>query len=214
MTPALARRAGPFLSSLRQPSHLHPLSRRHARSISLRGSIHNPLSWSNIRTRLPRIFSPDLWRQIIPSSVRETTKTLVRDKPRTPNPATYFIWIYILIGSQAIKIVQLKKSHAEEKRRAELQIDKLREVVRKLQAGEAVDVEKVLGTGVEVEEDAWESAIREIENEERIWQDRERSKREREEARRARDQRLEQERQDADPVSKIVQGPPRSPGFY
>lgn len=42
-------------------------------------------------------------------------------------------------------------------------------MIRALQAGEEIDVEKTLGTGVESEEVEWEEAMREIEEEEDRW---------------------------------------------
>lgn len=104
-------------------------------------------------------------------------------------------------------------------RKADLRLEKLREVLRKLQAGEAVDVERTLGTGNEAEELEWEEAMREIEEEEDKWVKSRRRMREREEAKRkeeAEQAREEEEtRMDASPVartpeSKIVSGV----GFY
>lgn len=100
-------------------------------------------------------------------------------------------------------------------RRADLKIAQLREVVEKLQKGEAVDVEKVLGTGDPAQEQEWEDALREIENEERIWQE---SKKKRDADRKrleAEQDRLEAERRDASPVSESTgRKPPVAPGFY
>lgn len=179
---------------------------------------------------LPRIFQPATWEQIVPSSIRARTKDLFAERRQKPtNPATYFIWIYILIGSQAIRILQVKNDHQTFSRRADLQIEKLREVVRKLQAGEEVDVEKALGTGVPEEEEAWEQALREIEDEERLWTDNKLKKRERREQRRLEAEEAERQKQDASPVNqssdstKMVEAagaassnaPPfKAPGFY
>lgn len=100
-------------------------------------------------------------------------------------------------------------------RRADLKIAQLREVVEKLQKGEAVDVEKVLGTGDPAQEQEWEDALREIENEERIWQE---GKKKRDADRKrleAEQDRLEAERRDASPVSESTERkPPVAPGFY
>lgn len=103
-------------------------------------------------------------------------------------------------------------------RKADLKLNRLREVVEKLQKGEPADVEKVLGTGDEIQEREWEDALRELEEEDRIWQSN--KKRSREE-----NERLARERQDANPINDTIdkaQGkqtvptelPPRTPGFY
>ena len=63
-----------------------------------------------------------------------------------------------------MRIIGLQNDHSTYMRKAEVQIAKLREVIRKLQAGEPVDVEKSLGTGDETQEREWEEAMREIEN--------------------------------------------------
>lgn len=106
-------------------------------------------------------------------------------------------------------------------RRADLKIAQLREVVEKLQKGQDVDVDKVLGTGDEVQELEWEEALRELQEQDRLWQNNARKSREDRE-------RLAREEQDANPISSSVdktQGaevpsvipahiPPPRPGFY
>lgn len=107
-------------------------------------------------------------------------------------------------------------------RKADLKIQKLREVIEKLQRGEEVDVEKVLGTGDELQEQEWEEALRELQEEDRLWQSNRQKSREEKD-------RLAKEEQDANPVndaqahstpidketSSLPQpSTPRSPGFY
>lgn len=146
-------------------------------------------------SHLPRIVQPSTWDSIFPRSLRESAKSALNPfQRRNINPATYFIWIYVLIGSQAIRILSIQNEHATYMRKAELQIEKLREVVKKLQRGEPVDVEKVLGTGNEEQEQEWDEALKEIENEERAWRANKR-KREQEV------EKTEAEKQDANPVS-------------
>ncbi|KAK5070789.1 hypothetical protein LTR64_007434 [Lithohypha guttulata] len=176
---------------------------------------------------LPRILQPSLWETVFPSTLRSKTRSLFSEQQRKPrNPATYFIWIYLLIGSQAIRIIQVKNEHNTFARKAEIQIEKLREVVRRLQAGEDVDVEKVLGTGVPEEEEAWEEALKEIENEERLWSESKKKKRQQREQRKKEAEEAQQREQDASPVNQIAEpvkttetasssSPPfRNPTFY
>jgi hypothetical protein len=59
------------------------------------------------------------------------------------------------VGSQAIQVLWLKRDRMHEMRRAEAKLGILREVIERIKAGEDVDVEKMLGTGVESEEMEW-----------------------------------------------------------
>lgn len=106
-------------------------------------------------------------------------------------------------------------------RKADLKLEKLREVIGKLQRGEEVDVEKILGTGDETQEQEWEEALRELQEEDRVWQSNRKKAREDQD-------RLAREQQDANPVNDShekaqVAEPtpssptpvvPQSPGFY
>ena len=106
-------------------------------------------------------------------------------------------------------------------RKADLKIQQLREVVGKLQRGEAVDVEKILGTGDETQEREWEEALQELQKEDRIWQSNRQRRREEQEHR-------AKEEQDANPVNDAQDkiqtvevlpsisklSLPRNPGFY
>jgi hypothetical protein len=72
------------------------------------------------------------------------------------NPATFFIVIFLFIGSMSIQQIALKKSFETFTRQSDVRIGLLREVVEKLQKGEEVDVEKVLGTGDAQKEVEWQ----------------------------------------------------------
>jgi hypothetical protein len=171
---------------------------------------------------VPRVLRRSTWALIIPKFLRKNPLKPSSPKKKTRNPATYFIWIYLLIGSQAIRIIGVQSEFAAFTRKTDIRLEKLREVLRKLQAGEDVDVEKTLGTGNETEEKEWEEAMREIEEEEDKWVRNRRKMRERDEVakkeeaeqtEKAREE--EQRRLDASPVtrqpeSKIVSGA----GFY
>ena len=178
---------------------------------------------------VPRILRKSTWDMVIPKFLRKAPAPFASSssgssaqKRKARNPATYFIWIYLLIGSQAIRIISVQSEFTAYTRRADLRLEKLREVLKKLQAGEEVDVEGTLGTGVESEEKEWEEAMREIEEEEDKWVRSRRKMREKEEARKKEDERRaaeaeqeEERRRDASPVarqpvSKIVS----AAGFY
>lgn len=61
-----------------------------------------------------------------------------------------------MIGSMSIQMISLRKNFEAFMRRSDVRIGLLREVVEKLQNGEQVDVEKVLGTGDAEREAEWE----------------------------------------------------------
>jgi hypothetical protein len=106
---------------------------------------------------LPRIATPSFWRSLVPKPFRSTGV----DREKKPvskewNPATFFIVIFLLIGSQSIHLLVLKNEFAAFIRQSEVRIGLLREVVEKLQKGEEVDVERVLGTGDPKKEVEWQ----------------------------------------------------------
>jgi hypothetical protein len=135
---------------------------------------------------------------------------------KTRNPANYFIWIYLLIGSQAIRIMNVKTESVKQHRLADIKLRQLREVIEKLERGEDVDVEKALGTGDEASEQEWEEALRELESEERLWQNN-RSRR------RAEQHKKQMEEIEANPVHvdepedhrpRMASSGPSAPAFY
>ncbi|KAH8166462.1 hypothetical protein CIB48_g1756 [Xylaria polymorpha] len=119
----------------------------------------------------PTIVQPSFWKSLIPKPLRPRPKSTVdwgtpeKKKPKSKewNPATFFIVIFLFIGSMSIQMIALKRDYATFMRRAEVRIGLLREVVEKLQRGEEVDVEKTLGTGDAEKELQWEEVLRELE---------------------------------------------------
>jgi len=124
----------------------------------------------------PNIAQVSFWKSLIPKPLRPKPKSnidwgtpdSVRPKPKSKgwNPATFFIVIFLFIGSMSIQMIALKRDYATFMRRAEARIGVLREVVEKLQRGEEVNVEKSLGTGDREQEKEWEEVLREIERSE------------------------------------------------
>ncbi|KEZ42465.1 hypothetical protein SAPIO_CDS5672 [Scedosporium apiospermum] len=88
---------------------------------------------------------------------------LAKTKSKEWNPATFFIVTFLLIGSMSINMIAVKTGHANFVRQSDVRIGLLREVVEKLQRGEKVDVEQVLGTGDPAREKEWEEMLRDIE---------------------------------------------------
>ncbi|KAL8763130.1 MAG: hypothetical protein Q9184_001023, partial [Pyrenodesmia sp. 2 TL-2023] len=76
----------------------------------------------------------------------------------------------LLIGSNAMQMIALKSEFTTFSRRADAKIGLLKEVIRRVQNGEDVDVKGLLGTGDSEQENEWEQVIQEIEQEDRLWQ--------------------------------------------
>ena len=62
----------------------------------------------------------------------------------------------MLIGSNAIQMVALRNDFTRFSRKADAKIALLREVIERIQKGEDVDVEGLLGTGDQEQEKEWE----------------------------------------------------------
>lgn len=72
------------------------------------------------------------------------------------NPATFFIVVFLLIGSQAIQIISVRNELSTYNRKADAKISLLKEVIERVQKGENVDVQGLLGTGDKAKEKEWE----------------------------------------------------------
>ncbi|KAK0709027.1 hypothetical protein B0T26DRAFT_610105, partial [Lasiosphaeria miniovina] len=107
------------------------------------------------------VAQPSFWKSMVPKPLRRF------DAPKKPkskewNPATFFIVIFLLIGSMSIQMIVLRKDFGAFTRRSDVRIAQLRDVVERLQKGEAVDVEKALGTGDPEKESEWEEVLQEL----------------------------------------------------
>jgi uncharacterized NAD-dependent epimerase/dehydratase family protein len=101
---------------------------------------------------IPRIIQPSFWASMIPKPLKTRS-----EQPRRKewNPATPYIILGLLVGSQAIQILWLKQERTHNLRRAEAKIGVLREVIERVQRGEDVSVEAALGTGDAADEREW-----------------------------------------------------------
>lgn len=106
---------------------------------------------------LPSVAQPSLWLSMMPRALREWRpgKSKLR-LPKPWNPATFYIIIFLLIGSQAIQILGMRQQYAAFARKADARIELLQEVIGRVQKGEDVDVEGLLGTGDPEQEKEWE----------------------------------------------------------
>jgi len=113
----------------------------------------------------PRVADVSLWRSLVPKFLR-------RDREASPakpnskewNPATIFIVLGILVGSNAINILSLKRETLNFSRKTDAKLGLLREVLQRVKNGEDVDVEKLLGTGDAKSEQEWEDVMQELES--------------------------------------------------
>jgi hypothetical protein len=100
---------------------------------------------------------------MIPKFIRRSEKKdrlLVQPKSKEWNPATFYIVIFLLIGSNAINMIALRNEYTTFSRRSDARISVLKDVLERVQKGENVDVEGLLGTGDQEKEDEWEQGIR------------------------------------------------------
>ena len=108
----------------------------------------------------PRVAQPSLWQSIIPKFLRRKPPlagpVVKSPASREWNPATFFIVIFLLIGSQAIQIIALRNELITYTRKADAKISLLKEVIERVQKGEDVDVQGLLGTGNKAMEKEWE----------------------------------------------------------
>ncbi|KAK8088630.1 hypothetical protein PG997_003591 [Apiospora hydei] len=119
----------------------------------------------------PTIAQASFWKSLVPKPFRRKEPAVDWGVPKKPkskewNPATFFIIMFLFIGSMSIQMIALKRDFNTFTRRAETRIGVLREVIEKLQRGEKVDVEKALGTGDAEREKEWEEVLKELEKDE------------------------------------------------
>ncbi|KAH3986786.1 hypothetical protein HBI56_010030 [Parastagonospora nodorum] len=120
---------------------------------------------------LPRVLQPSFWSSMIPKPFKSSSSSSSSStQSKEWNPATPYIILGLLVGSQAIQILWLKQDQGHSLRKAEAKIGLLREVVQRVQRGEDVDVEGVLGTGDEGREGEWAEILKDMENEEVLFQ--------------------------------------------
>ncbi|UKZ95105.1 uncharacterized protein TrAFT101_009956 [Trichoderma asperellum] len=112
------------------------------------------------------IVEGSFWKSLIPKPMRRTNRKLKTKEKKDWNPATYFIVMFLFIGSMSIQMIALRNQTDRYMRQSSLRIAQLREVVQRIQNGEDVDVEKILGTGDPQKETEWEEVLQAIERDE------------------------------------------------
>ncbi|TWU73564.1 hypothetical protein ED733_004372 [Metarhizium rileyi] len=105
------------------------------------------------------------WRALIPKPLRrENRKGIKESKTKGWNPATFFIVMFLFIGSMSIQMIALRNQSARYNRQSTVRIAKLQEALRKLQNNEEVNLDKLLVNTEESQKDVdWEEMLKAIE---------------------------------------------------
>lgn len=165
---ALKAHARPSLRAFTQSSGFFPLTKL---------QYDGPLHQTRGAAYVPTILQPSFWRSLVPKSLRrgqEEQGGVPRRKPW--NPATFYIWMFLLIGSQSIQMLTMRGQFAKYTQETEEKLELLRGVIRKIKNGEDVDVQAVLGTGNAQKEKEWEEVMKELENEDKLFNETRKSK--------------------------------------
>lgn len=113
---------------------------------------------------LPIVAQPGFWKSMVPKFMRGGQSShetgTGENKRKGWNPATFFIVIFLLIGSQAIQMISLHRSYDRFSHETDAKLNLLREVIQRVQSGEDVDVEAMLGTGNKAKEKEWDESTR------------------------------------------------------
>lgn len=124
----------------------------------------------------------------------------------------------LLIGSNAIQLISLKKEILNYSRKTDAKIALLREVIERVQKGEDVDVEGMLGTGDPEAEKEWQEVITEIESADSLWTTKEKKRELKAQAKLDRQGQGAAASQEAESASDVEQSSEqtggRRPGFY
>lgn len=133
------------------------------RSLSATPAFSLASSQNRLSSSIPTIAQPSFWKGLLPKAFRKehqpgaaAVKKPKKTRSKEWNPATFFIVIFLFIGSMSIQMITLKKDFATFIRQSDVRIELLREVVERIQRGEKIDVERMLGTDEPEKELEWE----------------------------------------------------------
>ncbi|KAF2158922.1 hypothetical protein M409DRAFT_71400 [Zasmidium cellare ATCC 36951] len=164
-------------------------------------------------SRLPRIANPSFWASLVPSFLRRSTdaqqaeerarrRGTGADERRT---GIAFLILGILVGSNAINIISIRRDMLNFSRQTDAKLETLREVIQRVKSGEDFDVKKALGTGDPDQEKEWEQVIQELQNTDMLWEGRKKrdaKRAEKAEERRLKDEEKKQAREAGGPTSE------------
>lgn len=173
---------------------------------------------SDEQTRLPRVVNPSFWSSLVPRFLRRATteeEAAARAKRRNigaeeKRTGLIFLLLGILVGSNAINIIGVKREMLNFTRQTDAKLELLREIVERVKRGEDIDVKKALGTGDVEQEREWEQVIQELERTDMLLEGRKKrdaKRAEKAEQARLRDEERERSKQD---VKTTTDEPPAS----
>lgn len=107
------------------------------------------------------IMDRGFWKSLVPKPLRKENRKALRKKTKSGewNPMTFYIVMFLFIGSMSIQMIALRNSTDRYVRQSAVRIGLLKEIVERIQNGEDVDVEKLLGTGDAQKEADWEEGM-------------------------------------------------------
>lgn len=173
---------------------------------------------SDEQTRLPRVVNLSFWSSLVPRFLRRATteeEAAARAKRRNigaeeKRTGLIFLLLGILVGSNAINIIGVKREMLNFTRQTDAKLELLREIVERVKRGEDIDVKKALGTGDVEQEREWEQVIQELERTDMLLEGRKKrdaKRAEKAEQTRLRDEERERSKQD---VKTTTDEPPAS----
>ncbi|KAF7197113.1 hypothetical protein HII31_01538 [Pseudocercospora fuligena] len=153
----------------------------------------------SIEDRAPRIASPSFWTSLVPRFLRRpTSEEEAAERARKRGAGAeerrtgiIFLVLGIVVGSNAINIISLRREMLNFSRQTDAKLDLLRGVVSRVRNGEEFDVKKALGTGDPEQEKEWAQVMEELEKTDMLWESR--KKREAKRAEKAEERRLKEE---------------------
>ncbi|EME87957.1 uncharacterized protein MYCFIDRAFT_213086 [Pseudocercospora fijiensis CIRAD86] len=122
--------------------------------------------------RMPRIATTSFWTSLVPRFLRRSTseeeateRARRRDVGAEERRAGIILLVLgIVVGSNAINIISLRREMLNFSRQTDAKLDLLRGVVSRVRNGEEFDVKKALGTGDPEQEKEWAQVMEELEN--------------------------------------------------
>jgi hypothetical protein len=104
---------------------------------------------------------PTIWDSLVPKFLRtrrnkDNPSVEKRLRSKEWNPYTFFIIIFLLIGSNSINLIALRRDLLNYSRMADTKLAALNEAIERVHRGEDVDVKQLLGTEDPKEEKEWE----------------------------------------------------------
>ncbi|KAJ2907211.1 hypothetical protein MKZ38_006505 [Zalerion maritima] len=113
------------------------------------------------------VFAVSFWKRLVPKPFRKGEGPK-RAKSKEWNPMTFYIALFLLIGSMSINTIAHRKDVEKFNRQSSVRIDLLKDVIERVKKGEKFDVENELGAGDPGKEQGWEELIKEFERDESL----------------------------------------------